>query len=321
VLSDGSHDERSPMYQAILAEALLRLSEVAARSPHPDRHEIGDEATRAGRRLARSLAHLVHPDGEYALLNDTAFGIAPTHAALVQRFGDGLSPRVDRVWSLAAAGYAGYRQADGGYLVFDSGPIGPDHQPGHGHADALSFEVSHAGRRIVTDTGVFTYTGGDVREHDRGTAAHNTIEVDGRDQSELWGSFRCARRTSSHWLQAQSERNHVTLSGGYRGPGKGGHAIRHSRRIIVGKHGLSFADHVEAPGARAATLRVHFAPGLRVERADGRWMGFLSSKHVAWTPGTSVYHPEFGVEQERASMTARFSFTDQAAFMWHLVLR
>src|SRR5207247_7691896 len=96
---------------------------------------------------------------------------------------------VDSLWTLPAAGYFGYRNnLDSGYLVFDAGAIGPDHQPAHGHADTLSFELSHRGRRIVTDTGVFTYAPGEQRRYDRSTAAHNTVEIDRRDQSELWGA-------------------------------------------------------------------------------------------------------------------------------------
>ena len=103
------------------------------------------------------------------------------------------------------------------YLVFDAGPIGPKHQPGHGHAGALSFELSAGGRRVVTDTGVLTAAAplAATIAH----AAHNTVEIDGRDQSEV-GAFRCGRRSSIVAPQPPGPRG-ATLIGEDRGPGSG----------------------------------------------------------------------------------------------------
>src|SRR5439155_11706094 len=142
----------------------LRLAEVARRSARVQAREIRAIAAEAGRAMLQSLGRMVHPDGGYALLNDAAFGIAPSQGALHARFGRPAEDMVRRgAWSLDRAGYCGYDNGAGQYLIFDNGPIGPDHQPGHGHADTLSFELSHRQRRLITDTGVMTYTGGRVR--------------------------------------------------------------------------------------------------------------------------------------------------------------
>ena len=86
VLADGVHDERSPMYQALLTEAILRLAEVARCSARVQAREIRALAQGAGRAMLRSLERMVHPDGGYALLNDAAHGVAPPLAALQARF-------------------------------------------------------------------------------------------------------------------------------------------------------------------------------------------------------------------------------------------
>jgi hypothetical protein len=277
-----------------------------------------------------SLDRMVHPDGGYALLNDTALGVAPSLASLYRRFPAPIDHTVGRgAWSLGSAGYRGYDNGAGQYLVFDSGAIGPDHQPGHGHADTLSFELSHRGRRLITDTGVMTYVGGGVRQYDRSTAAHNTIEIDGRDQCELWGSFRCARRPSRHDGSTESTRDGGVLSGRYRGPSRGVRSVSHSRRISISSRLMSMTDVVAAAGRRRATIRLHFAPGLRLRRANRAWLvedsggrslACLVSDGLDWRETSSPYHPEFGREESRSCLTTDAVFRDTfAAKSWLLL--
>jgi hypothetical protein len=64
------------MYQAQLAEAILRLAEVAGQSLKPAAARVASLARTAGQRMITALAPLVHPDGDYALMHDTALGVA-----------------------------------------------------------------------------------------------------------------------------------------------------------------------------------------------------------------------------------------------------
>jgi Heparinase II/III-like protein/Heparinase II/III N-terminus len=331
VLADGVHDERSPMYQALLTEATLRLGGVARRSARVEAREIRTLATAAGRAMLRSLERMVHPDGGYALLNDAALGVAPSLASLQARFGAaGKEEEMGRgAWALERGGYCGYDN-DGQYVIFDNGPIGPDHQPGHGHADTLSFELSHRHRRVITDTGVITYNAGRARQYDRSTAAHNTIEIDSRDQCELWGSFRCARRPSVTRASLEQTREGGVLGGGYRGPGRGVRTVSHTRQLSVTPWLLSATDRVVAAGRRRATLRLHLAPGLRVRRAPRGWtieetprapVATLVGDGLEWSESRSVYHPEFGCEIERTCLAAHARFRDALALKWWLILK
>jgi len=75
-------------------------------------------------------------------------------------------------------------------VVADAGPLGYLSIAAHGHADALSFTLSAAGREILVDSGTFSYhTQTRWREYFRGTTAHNTLRVDGEDQSLSGGNF------------------------------------------------------------------------------------------------------------------------------------
>ncbi|WP_338844571.1 alginate lyase family protein [Massilia sp. W12] len=75
-------------------------------------------------------------------------------------------------------------------IVADAGPLGYLSIAAHGHADALSFTLSVAGRPILIDPGTYAYhTERKWRDYFRGTSAHNTVRVDGVDQSESGGNF------------------------------------------------------------------------------------------------------------------------------------
>ena len=140
ILDDGGHFERSPMYQSRVLYALLLLSEAGDRlltklvEPY-----LGP--------LAGSLAAMTHPDGGIALFNDSAFGVYPRPRELVERVG--LEPQRVGSFALTESGYYSARTVTGHYIICDAGPIGPDYQPGHGHADLFSFELSLRGARVV----------------------------------------------------------------------------------------------------------------------------------------------------------------------------
>jgi hypothetical protein len=75
-------------------------------------------------------------------------------------------------------------------LVADAGPLGYRSIAAHGHADALSFTLSTGGREFFVDPGTYAYhTQAAWRQYFRGTSAHNTLRIDGMDQSVQGGNF------------------------------------------------------------------------------------------------------------------------------------
>jgi hypothetical protein len=68
------------------------------------------------------------------------------------------------------------------FLIFDCGPLGDG---GHGHYDLLSVEIAAGGSPLVVDPGRHTYSEEppNLRRWFKGTAAHNTVCVDGLDQT------------------------------------------------------------------------------------------------------------------------------------------
>jgi uncharacterized heparinase superfamily protein len=276
-LPDGGHFERSPMYHAIATQDLLDVINLLRHSPALAgelRPRLEDKAIAA----LDFLGDLLHPDGEIALFNDAAFGIALPPDVL-RRYGEAVLGR-PVPWQLHPenmvlidrpdTGYFGCRRG-GDYLIIDCGPIGPDYQPGHAHCDTLSFELSIAGRRVIVDSGVSGYDNDPLRHYVRSTAAHNTVRINGQEQSEIWSRFRVGRRAKSlHPKIVHGGSNGVIFRGSHDGFTFASPAVIHSREIRhdAGNGTWSITDRVEGGGAVTVESFLHFAPDLRV-RAEG----------------------------------------------------
>lgn len=85
------------------------------------------------------------------------------------------------------AGYYGLGNGEQ-KLIFDAAALGGP----HGHADALSFEWCAYGEALFVDPGTYTYMETPWRRYFKSTSAHNTVLVDGQDQTpylrtQRWG--------------------------------------------------------------------------------------------------------------------------------------
>jgi hypothetical protein len=75
-------------------------------------------------------------------------------------------------------------------MVVKAGPLGYGLIAAHGHADALSIYLTIGGKEILIDPGTFAYhTAPKWRNYFRGTSAHNTVRLDGLNQSSIGGNF------------------------------------------------------------------------------------------------------------------------------------
>ena len=311
VLDDGGHFERSPMYQLRVAWLLLALlnADEAALAPLV--------AAPLARLLAASLA-LRHPDGEIALFNDSAFGVYPAPQALVEAHARTAPARATApagarsAFALVRTGYFGAAGRDGAFVVCDAGPIGPDYQPGHAHGDLFSFELSFAGRRVVTDSGVHGYEGDPLRDWVRSTRAHNSVEIDGQSQCEFWSVFRVARRARPHDVRFEARGDGFRLSGWHDGYERLAGRPRHTRRFAWHARGvLLVRDEIASARSVTARSRLHLHPDCVVEQLAGpaariRHPGGVFQVVFAG-PGelaleSSTYCPEFGVAQPRTAL-------------------
>ena len=57
--------------------------------------------------------------------------------------------------------------------ILDVAEVGPSYQPGHAHADTLSFELSLYGQRVLVNSGTSQYGNDAERYRQRSTGAHD----------------------------------------------------------------------------------------------------------------------------------------------------
>lgn len=311
VLPDGGHFERSPMYQSRLTYLLSQL--IAS----------GDDdlAGRVGgphRMMQTALALQTHPDGEIALFNDAAFQIAPVPAEM------GVRPAPPGKFALPQSGYFGARTERGDFVICDAGPIGPDYIPGHAHGDIFSFELSLAGARVIVDSGVFGYEPDQMRAYCRSTRAHNTVEIDGVDQSEFWGTFRVAKRGHLRNVTFEETADGFVLSGEHDGytrlPGR----PVHRRRFRWFDEGILIVDdQVSSSRPVSCVSRLHLHPDceiIELEKFRARIRYEAGECVVAWrgegSLGTedSWYCPEFGLRRKNVALVFTVTSPQHSGF-------
>ena len=251
VLADGGHFERSPAYHCQVLGDLVDVAGLLAadgREPVP-----GLEA--AILRMRRWLGAMVTPDGDVPLVNDGA----PVGAERLARLAP--LPADERLVVLEPSGYVVVRPDARSWAVLDVGDPCPDELPAHAHADCLSFELAVDGARVVADTGTSTYEPGRRRTFERSTAAHNTVEVDGTDQTEVWGTFRAGRRAHGTLERAEDDGTAITVTASHDGyrhlPGSPVH--RRTWTFAPGR--LAIRDEVTGGGTHVVVSRLHRPPG------------------------------------------------------------
>jgi uncharacterized heparinase superfamily protein len=308
ILKDGAQFELSPMYHASALEDVLDIYNIlhcfdVARSF--DCASLIEQLERKIPQMRRWLDAMCHPDGELAHFNDCAHGIAPEHGAL--------EDYANRLGLLQTANeFAGVtRLAESGYVridrdavavIMDVGIVGPPYQPGHAHADTLSMEMSHNGRRILVNSGTSVYGDSAERLRQRGTAAHNTVTFDGQNSSEVWSGFRVAKRAVPMELEILDD-PHPTIICSHNGFRRFKNGPFHRRSVRVESNLIEITDQL-LDGGSNGVAHFHFHPDCKVDMAQLRTSGEIvtgNASRLTWSTSggpavleASSYHPEFG---------------------------
>jgi len=262
VLPDGGHYERAPAYHCQVLADLVDVADLLRAAGLVPAREI----TTAIDRMRGWLGAVLTPDGRVPLLNDGY----PIDRELIAALRPGSIPETpdSPLLVLPATGLVRV-VADGWHLLADVGLPCPSSLPAHAHADTFGCLVYVDKCPLLVDTGTSTYEAGPVRRHERSTAAHSTVQVDGADSTEVWGVFRAGRRARVSGLAVHADAARITCEAVHDGfRGLRGRPLHH-RRWSLTSGGLRVEDTVTGRGRHEIVIRWQLAAGLAVRVADG----------------------------------------------------
>ncbi len=212
ILNDGAHFELSSMYHQIILFRLLESISLIDRNKWKNDMSFYTFLKNKAITMLSFLKAITYNNGDVPMVNDSAYGIAPTSQELFH-FGQSLGLEHNSL-ALDESGYRKFEN-DNYELFVDVGEVGPKYQAGHSHADMFNFELYYRSKPFIVDTGTSTYENNQLRKSQRGTDSHNTVIVNSMDQSQVWSAFRVGKR--ARILKSETKPNKVRAThDGYR---------------------------------------------------------------------------------------------------------
>ncbi len=253
ILPDGAHYEQSPMYHCILLDRLLDCYNISKKNIRFEGQEaLNDFLRKTAVSMLGHLESICLRDESYPLFNDAALGIAPTPSQLKQ-----YANRLALTWRPIPMVDCGYRKLNNSFMevIVDVGNITATYQPAHTHADTFNYELRINGHPFIVDTGISTYNKTERRQAERSTSAHNTVTIEGKNSSEVWGGFRVGNRAKVRLIEDTTNKV-IATHDGY------GKRCLHERKFIMEEESLYIEDNV--PAACEAKSHIHLAPGVEI---------------------------------------------------------
>ena len=307
ILSDGANFELSPMYHSLILVDMLDMVNLSKAYPFRISSPLVSLLELYIPKMLSFLDAMAHPDGGVSFFNDSVDGIAPAKVNIesyAKILGFEISDTDCGRHQIIDNVHSGYfcATAAGNKLIFDASSIGPDYIPAHGHADTLSFELSIGAERVFVNSGTSQYGLSSVRLNQRKTRSHNTVEIDGKDSSEVWSGFRVANRARILSRSAKQDPEYgISLRAAHNGYKSIFGGSIHHRNLTLTSNSLYVVDEIKGDFKQAIS-RFFVHPSLSVEldnnvlRIEGSQFSLIANtENLLVTINDSVWSPQFGL--------------------------
>ncbi len=220
-------------------------------------------------RMINYASYILEPDGSVPLLGASLSSTVNAHGSFAEMAR--MNPYLDYVLTRGAHGSRPPRTsvflAHAGQTIMRSGwgrgtsfakqsfltfNVGAYRTP-HSHLDLLGITLYGNGAQLLSDAGLYSYAPGALHDYFHGTAAHNTVTVDGRDQTQ--GHAVAGQFVSRDGFTYQTAETQV-----YDG-------VTHRRLVMmIDRAHFLVIDHLTSVRRHHYRQMFHLAPGTRVAR-------------------------------------------------------
>ena len=254
ILNDGGHFELSPMYHQIILSRILDCILLINLNPKIYEDDLLLFLRTVAAKMCSWINEVTFENGDIPMVNDSAFNIAPNTNELLL-YAKKLDIETKPI-KLLDSGYRFIKKKK--YELFiDAGNVGASYQPGHVHSDTLNFILYINKSPVIVDRGISTYEKNNLRQEERSTVSHNTIQIDEFEQTEVWGGFRVARRAN---LIELDESNGIKAThDGYSRIG-----CLHTRSFDLFSETILIKDIVSNSSNRKTYAYLHFHPTIKL---------------------------------------------------------
>lgn len=285
VLKDGAHFELSPMYHQIILSKLLDSIQLIKLNSEWKKDYLTSFLEQKASLMISWLCKITYKSGEIPMVNDATFNIAPNSKNILS-YAKYLGINSQNI----PLSDSGYRKLNSNNyeILLDIGNVGPSYQPGHAHSDTFNFELIIDGNPIFVDTGISTYEKNAIRQYERATSSHNTVKIGSKDQTQVWGGFRVAKRAKiTHLIEKPNliEASHDGyLSDGY----------KHTRSFLWGEKYLILKDKINRSTSNNAKAYFHLHFSVTKPLVDGNNVILESSGvSIEFESASTIYVEEY----------------------------
>ena len=289
ILNDGGHFELSPMYHQIMLFRLLDSINLLQNNSWKEEDLLNFLISKAQIMLGW-LESISYKNGDIPLFNDSTNKIAPTTNQLFD-----YAKRLNIERKEVELKESGYRKIskENYECIVDAGEIGASYIPGHAHADTFNFELRINGKPFIVDMGLSTYEANNRRAIERSTLAHNTVDINSQNQSEVWGAFRVGDRANIIDIKENKSFIEATHNG-YK-------PILHTRKWTFSDEVICIDDYLT--NEQNAIARLHFHPSVSkseiLEKVKFNSKSFLIKSYK--------YSPEFNIYKKALCLEIKFT--------------
>ncbi len=270
ILKDGGYFERSPSYHILILNDLLNLYYYLDNSKI--NIKIKNKLIKKIIVMNKWMISILHPDKNIPFFNDSNFSHNIDISNLLKRINAFLSnlnhPKYveekNKLIVLKDTGF--YIYSNNIFKLISSiSNIKPDFQPGHSHANSLAFELSFGKKRLFVNSGINTYENNTDRIYQRSTSAQNTIEINDKNSSDIWKSFRVGKRAKVFDLFEKYSNKSVIFGSSHNGYSSFFKKLIHKRTFKIYEDNFMIKDEIYGD-FKKAIVRFFLHPDIKIQK-------------------------------------------------------